>query len=137
MNKMKAKKFSVKWISSKKPKKQRKYRYNAPLHIKQKFINAHLSPELRKEHGKRSLGLRLGDKVKLMRGQFRGQTGKIERIDLKKSKAFIGKIEFIKSDGTKTMYPVDPSNVMIIEISEGDKRRLEGSKKEKSEVKKK
>ncbi|MBN1156069.1 50S ribosomal protein L24 [Candidatus Woesearchaeota archaeon] len=115
---MKSKKFSVKWISSTKPKKQRKYRYNAPLHVKQKFVSAHLSPELRTKQRKRSLGLRVGDKVKLMRGQFKGQTGKIERVDLKKSKVFIGKIEFIKSDGTKVMYPVDPSNLMIVEINE-------------------
>ena len=29
--------FSKSWVSSKQPRKQRKYRYNAPDHIKKKF----------------------------------------------------------------------------------------------------
>ena len=46
------KKFSESWKSSKQVRKQRKYRYNAPLHIKQKFVNVHLAKELRKKYKK-------------------------------------------------------------------------------------
>ncbi|MCW1309534.1 MAG: 60S ribosomal protein L26, partial [Candidatus Nanoarchaeia archaeon] len=35
--------WSKKWKSSKKPSKQRKYRYNAPLHIRRKFLSVNLS----------------------------------------------------------------------------------------------
>ena len=69
--------FSNTWNSSNKPRKQRKYRLNAPLHIKQKFVRAHLSKELRKKLNKKNMGLRKGDKVKIMRGQFRRLEGKI------------------------------------------------------------
>ncbi len=64
-------KFSAKWKSSKQVRKQRKYRHNAPLHVKQKFVHVHLSKELKKKYQTRNLGLKKGDKVKVLRGQYR------------------------------------------------------------------
>jgi len=116
-------KFSIRWKSSKQPRKQRKYRYNAPLHIKQKFMRAMLSKELRKKHGKRNFSLKKGDKVKVMVGQFRKHEGKIDRIDLKKSKVYISGVEVVKKDGTKTTYPFNPSNLMLTELNLDDKMR--------------
>ena len=43
------KKFSNAWIGSKQPRKQRKYRHNAPLNVRNKFLSSHLSKELMKE----------------------------------------------------------------------------------------
>ena len=65
------KKFSREWIRSKQPRKQRKYNYNAPLHIKGKFMAAHLSKDLMKKYNRRSIRVRKGDKVILLRGQFK------------------------------------------------------------------
>ena len=126
-------KFSIYWKSSKQPRKQRKYRYNAPLHIKQKFMKAMLSKELRKKYGKRNFSLKKGGKVKVVRGQFKKHEGKIDRIDLKKLKVYISGVEVAKKDGTKTTYPFDPSNLMITELSLDDKMRrkmLERGKEE-------
>ena len=81
------KKFSISWKGSKKPNKQRKYRINAPLHIKQKLASCHLSKELRKKYNKRNVTLRKGDKVKVICGSFKKHEGKVERIDLKKTRA--------------------------------------------------
>lgn len=117
------KKFLTQWKSSKQPRKQRKYRYNAPLHIKQKFMRSALSKELRKKYGKRNFSLKKGDKVKVMRGQFKKHEGKVERIDMKKSKIYISGIEVVKKDGTKTTYPFSPSNLMIAELNLDDKMR--------------
>lgn len=117
------KKFSSSWKKSKQPRKQRKYRYRAPLHIKQKFMHVHLSKELKKKYGKRNIGLKKGDKVKVVRGQYKKTEGKVERIDLKKSKVYIGGIEKTKKDGTKTTYPLDPSNLVILELNIDDKKR--------------
>ena len=111
------------WKKSKKPAKQRKYRYNAPLHIKQKFVHAHLSKELRKKYGKRSIGLRKGDKVKVMRGQFKKHAGKVDIVDLKKGKIYLTGIEISKKDGTKATCPIEPSNLMITELNTDDKMR--------------
>ena len=120
------KKFSSSWIRSKKPRKQRKYRFNAPLHVKQRFVASHLSKDLKLKYKKRSVPVRKGDKVKILRGQFRGKSGKIERVDLKKTKVFITGIEVVKKDGTKTLYPVHPSNLVVLELDLDDKKRVKG-----------
>ncbi|MAE42849.1 50S ribosomal protein L24 [Candidatus Woesearchaeota archaeon] len=116
-------KFSTSWKNSIQPRKQRKYRYNAPLHIKQKFVNVHLSTELRKKHNKRNIGLRKGDKVKVMRGQFKNKEGKVDQVNLKKTQVYVEGIEITKKDGTKTRYPLHPSNLMIAELNMDDKMR--------------
>ena len=116
-------KFSKSWRSSKQPRKQRKYRYNAPLHIKQQFMHAHLSKELRKKYNRRNLGLKKGDTVKIVRGQFKKHTGKVDRIDLKKTRVYVTGTEITKKDGTKTTYPIHPSNLIINELNIDDKMR--------------
>src|SRR3989344_3436504 len=96
----KMKKFSKSWASSKKPSKQRKYRLNAPLNIKRKFLSVHLSKELKLKY----------------------KTGMIIKVITKKAKVFIEGIENNKKDGTKTYYPIEPSNIMITELNLTDKR---------------
>ncbi len=117
------KKFSTNWKRSKQTRKQRKYRYNAPLHVKQKFVHAHLSKELRKRYKKRRIGLKKGDKVKIVRGQFRKHTGSVERIDLKKTRVYVSGTDVTKKDGSKTTYHIDPSNLIITELNIDDKMR--------------
>ncbi len=125
--------FSLSWKSSSQPRKQRKYRQNAPLHIKHKLMAGHLSADLRKKYGRRSVEVRKDDRVKIMRGQFKGTTGKIERVDLKKEMVFMKGAETAKKDGTKSFYPLHPSNLMILELNLSDKKRVSainrGSKK--------
>ena len=117
------KKFSKTWKSSKKPRKQRKFRLGAPLHVKQKFVHTHLSKDLRKKYNKRSIGLRKGDKIRIMLGQFRKHEGKVERIDMKKTRVFVNGVEITKKDGTKKMIALNPSNLMITELNLDDKFR--------------
>ena len=125
------KKFSKDWKSSTKRSKQRKYRINAPLHIKQKLAHSHLSKDLRQKYGKRNASVRKGDKVKIMRGQFKKHEGKVERLDLKESLAFVSGVETTKKDGTKKMLPSHPSNLMIIELNLDDKIRQQSLERKK------
>jgi len=141
--------FSKSWNRSVQPRKQKKFRFNAPLHIRQKFVRVHLSKELREKYGKRSCSLKTGDKIKVLRGSFKAKTGKVERIDLKKSKVYITGIESVKKEGTKYLIPLEPTNLMITELNLDDKKRkdilikssqsiVQGSgKKKKVEEKKK
>jgi len=124
------KEFSKHWKGSIKPKKQRKYVFNAPLHTRSKFVSAALSKELRKKYGTRNISVRKGDKVKIMRGQFRKKVGKVERVNLRKIRAYIEGIEMIRKDGTKSLFPIHPSNLMIIEMNTDDKKRMKRIKKE-------
>jgi large subunit ribosomal protein L24 len=117
------KEFSASWIGSKQPRKQRKYRFSAPLHVKKLFVHAHLSKELRTKYNRRAIGLKEGDRVKIMRGQFKGKTEKVERVDVKKSRIYVVGVEIIKKDGSKTKFPIDPSNVLITELNIDDKKR--------------
>jgi large subunit ribosomal protein L24 len=128
-------KFSKSWNSSVKPNKQRKFRFNAPLHIKSGFLNVHLSKELRQKYGIRSLRVRVGDRVKILRGQFKKQDAKVEEINIKNSSIYLSKVEHTKRDGTKARYPINPSNVMITELNTEDKKRFSKDSKEKKEVK--
>jgi len=128
------KEFSREWVKSKQPRKQRKYSYNAPKNIKSKFLNAHLSKELTKKYKTKSIRVRKGDKVEIMRGQFRKKTGKIEKVSLKSSKVYINGIEMVKKDGTKILYPVHASNIRITELNLEDKKRsAKLNKKQKSD----
>lgn len=116
-------KFSSSWKKSKQPRKQRKYRRNAPLHVKQKFVSAHLSKDLRKKYNKRSMNLRKGDSIKIARGQFKNKSGKIDEVMIKKTSVYVSGVELVKRDGTKSRYPIHPSNLIITELNMDDKMR--------------
>ncbi|MEK6849915.1 MAG: 50S ribosomal protein L24, partial [Nanoarchaeota archaeon] len=69
--------------------------------------------------------LRIGDKVTVVRGQFAKKAGKVERVDILESRVYITGVEQTKKDGSKSAYPLHPSNVMITELDTTDKRRME------------
>ncbi|MCX6711807.1 MAG: 50S ribosomal protein L24 [Candidatus Woesearchaeota archaeon] len=116
-------KWSKHWKSSKQRRKQRKYVANAPLHIRKKLFSTSLSKELRKKHNLRNIPLVKGDRVKVMRGQFKKHIGKVESKDYKKVRIYIEGINAVKKDGTKKFIPIHPSNVIITELNLDDKRR--------------
>lgn len=120
--------FSNNWNRSTQPRKQRKYVYNAPANIKGKFLSAHLSKELQEKQGTRSLRVRTGDKVKVVRGQYKGKEGEVERVSVKNTKLFIAGVEIVKGESGKVKYPVHPSNVIITSVK-NDARRNKDSKK--------
>lgn len=122
-------KFSTSWISSKQPRKQRKYKANAPLHIKHKFLSANLSKSLREKHGQRSLPLRKGDEVLVMRGSFKKKTAKIITIDLKQTKIALENLQRTKKDGTKVSVWFHPSSVQIQTLNLDDKKRIKSIEK--------
>ncbi len=124
-------KFSGAWKSSKQTRKQRKYRINAPLHLRTKLIASHLSDELSKKFGRRTISLRKGDTVKIMCGAHKGKESKIERTDVKKMKVYLEKLRVSKKDGSEVPVSIDPSNLMVISINSDDKLRF----KKASEIK--
>jgi len=106
------------------PRKQRRFRFRAPLHVRHKLVAAHVSKELQKELGKRSLPVRKGDKVRVMRGKFRGHEGTVVRVDLRRYKVFVEGVQRQNAKGQDVMIPLDPSNLMIIEADMSDERRF-------------
>ncbi len=64
-------------MSSIQPRKQRKARYDAPLHVRRKQVAGHLSEELLLKYNRRSIPVVTGDEVKIMRGSHKGESGKV------------------------------------------------------------
>lgn len=121
---MKAKIWSSAWVGSKKPSKQRSFTRFAPAHAKGSLLGSHLAKPLAEKLNMRSLRVRKGDTVKVMRGQYAGKSGKVNRIDVENMRVFIDGVEFPKRDGSKGLYPLHPSKIMITDLEGKDKRRL-------------
>ncbi|MCD6367927.1 MAG: 50S ribosomal protein L24 [Candidatus Aenigmarchaeota archaeon] len=124
---------------SSQPRKQRKRLYESPLHRRQKLVSASLDKKLRKEFNRRSMPLRKGDKVEVMRGSFKGIRSIVKKIDLKKLRVTLEDVKRKKVDGTEVHVPIHPSNLKIIEPDMTDKKRqkIVERVKGKFEVKKK
>ena len=125
------KEFSISWLSSSQPRKQRKYLYNAPLHKKHKFLSAHLSKDLRKKYGKRNLPLRKGDEVLVMRGSFKKKKAKIISVNTKRSNVTLEGLQRSKKDGTKINVVFHPSNLQIQSLNLDDKKRTSSLERSK------
>jgi len=108
-----------------KPAKQRKTVYQAPDHVRHRLLAAHLSAELRTSHGLKSLPVRSGDTVHVMRGDHKGVEGKITSVDLAKYKIYVEGLTREKVDGTTISVPVHPSKVIVTRLSLDDKWRKE------------
>ncbi len=108
---------------SKQPRKQRKALYKAKLNKKQKLLRANLSEELREDYGKRSAGLRKGDKVTITRGDFKDHEGTVDKVNLKDMRVYVSGATSKNASGTDRFYPIHPSNVMITKFDLTDERR--------------
>ncbi len=105
------------------PRKQRKFIHKAPLHIRHKLMSVTLSEELREQYDRRSLPVKTGDTIKVMRGDFKDHEGKIEKVDHKNYRVMIEGMSVQKPDGNKVYHPVHPSNLMILELDMEDDER--------------
>ena len=105
------------------PRKQRKRLYNAPAHIRHKLMAAPLAPELIKSKGVKSLPVKKGDTVRVVRGDHLGFEGKVNRVDMKRYRIFLEGLTREKVDGTNIFVSVHPSKVMIKNLKLDDKWR--------------
>jgi len=116
------------------PRKQRKRLFQAPLHVRYRQFSAPLSPELKASHNTRNVPVRVGDTVKIMRGDRKGFEGKVTGVDRQKYRIFVEGITREKVDGSTIQIPIHPSKVMITRLNLDDKWRkkiLERKMKEK------
>ena len=105
------------------PRKQRKRLYNAPLHKLSKLMSAHLSLELREKYGRRAFPVRVGDRVRIMRGEFKGVEGKVTKVDRERQMVYVENVTIKKVDGTTVQRPIHVSNIMITELNLDDEYR--------------
>ena len=113
----------TKKVSSKSPGKQRKKNYSSPVHANKNRLKCRLDEFLQEEYGLRSLVVRTGDLVKIMRGQFRDTEGKVIRVDYKDVEVFLDNATVTKADGKEVNIPVHPSNIMLVKLELDDERK--------------
>jgi large subunit ribosomal protein L24 len=113
-------------IQSSKPRKQRKFRFTAPLHERQHFAHAHVDKQLREKLKikKRTVQISKGDTVKIIKGVKKGAVGKVVKVDLKKVKVFIDSATRKNAKGKESNIPINISNVYITDLNLGDKLRV-------------
>ncbi len=110
-------------ISSSIPKKQRKYLFNMPLHLRHKLVTVPLSKELRNKFGIRNMPVKVGDKVRVVKGSYKGKTGKVSEVDLKRLFVKIEGITRKKADGTEIPVKFRPWNLEITDLDLKDEER--------------
>ncbi len=108
---------------SKQPRKQRNRRNRAPLHERQRQVRATLTGDLREEYGQRSVRVNAGDTVEVLRGDFAGETGEVQRVDLSDAVIFVEGVVVEKADGEEIPKALDASNVRVTDLDLDDERR--------------
>ncbi len=86
-------------------------------------ISAHLSKELRTQYKRRSMSVRKGDEVKIIRGKHSGKVGSVEDVDTKKSSIFVSGVTLKRTVGTERQMPIKASNVVITNLNLSDNAR--------------
>ncbi|EJG06424.1 MAG: 50S ribosomal protein L24 [Methanofollis liminatans] len=111
-------------IASKQPRKQRKARYNAPMHQRSRFLSAPLAVALRGEYKKRSVRVVTGDTVTVLRGDHAGTEGVVDGVNTKTGTLLVHGVTVTKTDGTEVPRPVNASNVIVTKLNVKDPRRV-------------
>ncbi|MEM1538556.1 MAG: 50S ribosomal protein L24 [Candidatus Nezhaarchaeales archaeon] len=109
--------------ASSKPSKQRLALIKAPKHKRRKLLSASLSKELKKQYGFRSLPVRKGDTVMVMRGDYTGHVGKVLKSIPETGRIHIEGVTMKKADGTEVFVPIAASKVVITKLDLSDELR--------------
>ncbi len=96
---------------------------NLPLHLKKKLMNVALGKELRAQLRRRSMGLRKGDQVQIIKGKFKGTQGTVSSIDLKSMKIYVDAAVVKKRSGAQAQVPLAASKLRITKLITTDKKR--------------
>lgn len=105
--------------------------YQATAVVKSRQLSSHLSKELQKKYNKRSIRIIEGDTIRVLRGEFRGVTGKITSVSTPKNGVSVEGVKKEKLKGGNLDVFIHPSNLIVTELNTEDKWRqnkLEGKK---------
>ena len=106
-----------------KPSTARRRRYNAPNHIKRKFLSAPLSPNIRAEDGTRSMPVIVDDTVSITKGDRKLSEGKVLKVNTAESKVYIEGVTRTRQDGSMVQIPIMAANVIITRLNLDDQWR--------------
>jgi large subunit ribosomal protein L26e len=92
---------------------QRKLQLGAPSSVKRKLMSSHLNKSLRDQYKIRSLPIKRGDEVKILKGKGKGKTGKVVRVYRKRNVIYVDKVQRDKQNGQTVFLPIKPSYCVI------------------------
>jgi large subunit ribosomal protein L24 len=99
---------------------------------REKLLGANLSENLREQHNKRSMRVIKGDTVRILRGEYVGIEGKVEKVNTERSTLSIEGVQREKIRGGKVKVQIHASNVQIISANTDDQYRVKGTQKVKA-----
>jgi large subunit ribosomal protein L24 len=108
---------------------------HVPKHKRDKMVGAVLEDGLRKQYGKKSIRVIKGDSVRVIRGEYKGVEGKVDKVDTQHATFHIEGIQREKIKGGQVKVPIHSSKVMIIALNLDDNYRsnkLQGRNKTES-----
>lgn len=108
-----------------KPDTERKKYYSEKLHKRKKRVRAHLSKDLRAKlkSKKRSLQVRKGDVVKVLRGSQKGKEAKVSKVSTLKRKVYLEGVTVTNSRSRDVFVPFEPSNVLLVGLEPTPERK--------------
>lgn len=109
--------------SSKAPKKQKRRIHKSPLHSRRNMFKCRLDEFLQEEYGMRSMRIKKGDLVRIMRGQFRDTEGKVIAVDYRNIRVHLENATVTRADGKEAQIPMHPSNLMLVKLELDDDRK--------------
>jgi large subunit ribosomal protein L24 len=86
-------------------------------------ICSNLSNNLKKEYNTKSMRIVKGDSVKIMRGEYKGVEGKVEKLNTVKGRLSIEGVQREKIKGGQVKVQIHASNVRITSLHLDDKYR--------------
>jgi ribosomal protein uL24 len=97
-------------------RKSRKRHFQAPSSERRKIMSASLDKSNREKYNIRSLPIRQGDEVVVVRGSLKGREGKVKTVYRRRYVIYVEKLTREKANGTQVPIPIHPSNVRITKI---------------------
>src|ERR671911_2713393 len=94
-----------------------------PKHQRDKMVGAVLEDSLRKQYGRKNIRVIKGDSVRVMRGEYKGVEGKVEKLNTEHATFHIEGIQREKIRGGQVKVPIHSSNVMVISLNLDDDYR--------------
>lgn len=103
--------------------KQRKTMFNLPWHRAIKLMSAPLSKNLRARLNVKSMPVRVNDTVRVVSGGFKGRSGKVAKVDVKRRLVYVEGITGKAQKGKTKLVGIHVSNLMITKLDLSDKYR--------------
>ena len=92
---------------------QRRLQLSAPSSIKRRLMSCHLNKTLRQTHKIRALPIKRGDEVKILKGKFKGKSGKVVQVYRRRNVIYVDKIQREKQNGQTVFFPIRPSYCVV------------------------